>query len=132
MKKKKPKPKLIPIKKLKAKAWKVFSIHVRKSKADFAGYVACCSCGIQYIWNSGEIHAGHWIHDKLDHDERNVHPQCYKCNLKFNWKKATVGYAVYMAKTYGAEEMEKLQKEAYKKGNNYTRDELKIIIEKYK
>jgi hypothetical protein len=116
---------------LKKDAWKVFSIWVRKNEADWRGYVACCSCGQKYIWNSGEIHAGHWIHDKLDYDPRNVHPQCYKCNLKFNWKKATTGYAVYMAKRYGPEEMEKLRREAYLKGNAYTRQELEKVIEKY-
>ena len=119
------------LKKLKKKAWKVFSIWVRKSNANFNGYVACCSCGDQYLWNSGEIHAGHWIHDKLDYDERNVHPQCYKCNLKFNWKKATTGYAIFMARKYGVDEMDKLRKEAYLKGNNYSIQELEEIIKKY-
>lgn len=115
-------------KKLFKKAWKLFSISVRKEKADFAGYVNCCSCGTAYLWDSGEIHAGHWIHDKLDFDRRNVHPQCYKCNLKFNWKKATVGYAIYMANKYIPEEMEQIRKDAYEKGNNYTIQELEEII----
>ena len=123
--------KIQSLKSLKNKAWKIFSIWVRSSKADHAGYVPCCSCGQQYVWNSGEIHAGHWIHDKLDYDERNVHPQCYKCNLNFNWKKATTGYAVYMARVYGVKGMEKLRSEAYQKGNNYSRQELLDIIQKY-
>lgn len=110
------------------KAWKIFSIRVRKEEADFAGYVKCCSCGEAYIWNSGEIHAGHWVHDKLDFDKRNVHPQCYKCNLKWNWKKATTGYAIYMAKRYGYEEMERIKADAVKKGNNYSIEELNQII----
>ena len=118
-------------KKLMKKAWHVFSIHVRKSEADFAGYVKCCSCGMAYIWDSGDIHAGHWLHDKLDYDKRNVHPQCYKCNLKWNWKKATVGYAIYMAKRYGAKEMAQIQKDAYLKENNYTIIELQEIIKLY-
>lgn len=124
--------KIESLKSLKKKAWKIFSIWVRKSKADHAGYVACCSCGDMYPWNSGETHAGHWIHDKLDYDERNVHPQCYRCNLKFNWKKATSGYAIFMARKYGHKEMERIRQDAYKKGNNYTREELKDIISSYK
>lgn len=112
------------------KTWKVFSIWVRSKDADFRGYVACVTCGNKYIWNSGKIHAGHWIHDKLDFDERNVHPQCYKCNYKYN-KNTNTAYAVYMARRYGASEMEKIRKFSRKKGNAYTVNELQKLIKKY-
>lgn len=121
--------KLSTISSLKKKAWKLFSIHIRKKYADWRGYVKCVTCGKIYIWNSGLIHAGHWIHDKLDFDERNVHPQCRDCNYKYN-KNTNTSYAVFMAKTYGAEEMENIRKYAYKKGNNYTRKEIMAVIEK--
>lgn len=114
--------------KLFQKVWKIFSIYVRKSNADWRGYVACVTCGTKYIWNSGEIHAGHWIHDKLDFDERNVHPQCYKCNYKFNWKKVTAAYGLYMAERYGAKEMKKIIRLANTKGNSYTKDELEKLL----
>lgn len=110
------------------KAWKLFSEQIRKKNADFAGYVACVTCGKSYIWNSGLIHAGHWVHDKLDFDERNVHPQCRNCNYKFN-KNTNTAYAVYMAQKYGAEEMEQIRKLAIKKGNDYTIIELKELLE---
>ena len=116
--------------KLMKKAWKVFSIYVRESKADWRGYVACCCCGAVYLWNSGEIHAGHWIHDRLDFDERNVHPQCRNCNYKYN-KNTNTAYAIFMARTYGAEEMAQIKKLAMKKGNNYSTKELEAIIKKY-
>ena len=125
------KKKVISLVKLKKEAWRLFSIHIRKSEADWRGYVSCICCGETYMWDSGKIHAGHWIHDKLDYDERNVHPQCYKCNLNFNWKKATALYAIYMARTYGAEEMAKIKADSIEKGNNYTRTELTEIISKY-
>ena len=112
------------------KAWKVFSIWVRKSNADWRGYVKCITCGMSYIWNSGDIHAGHWIHDKLDFDERNVHPQCKNCNYKYN-KNTNTAYAVYMARTYGSEEMENIRKYAYEKGNDYSISELEEVIKKY-
>ena len=115
---------------LKKDAWKVFSIWVRKNNADWRGYVECVTCGKKFIWNSGMIHAGHWIHDKLDYDPRNVHPQCRNCNYKYN-KNANTAYAIYMALTYGPKEMDRLRKYAYKKGNLYTRKELEEVIETY-
>ena len=111
-------------------AWKKFSIFVRSNEADFSGYVACCCCGIKYQWNSGEIHAGHWIHGRLEFDLRNIHPQCRNCNYKYNPNSKAL-YGVYMAKKYGSEEMENIVKEAYIKGNNYSREEIEEVINKY-
>ncbi len=125
------KKKLKSIKSLKKLAWKYFSIFVRKTAADWKGFTTCICCGNSYLWNSGDIHAGHWIHDKLDYDLRNVHPQCKNCNYKFN-KNTNTFYAIFMAKTYGVETMEQLRKDATSKGNNYSRLELLAIIEKYK
>lgn len=122
--------KLKSLKSLNKKAWKLFSIWVRKSEADFAGYVACCCCGKQYLWNSGDIHAGHWIHGRLEYDPRNIHPQCKNCNFKYN-PNSKAQYAIYMANKYGAEEMAKIWELAYSKGNNYSRLELENIILKY-
>lgn len=104
---------------------------MRQSAADWRGYVACITCGKKYIWNSGQIHAGHWIHDKLDFDERNVHPQCANCNYYRN-KNTNTAYAVFMAKTYGVKGMVELRSLAVKKGNDYTYSELEAIIIKYK
>jgi hypothetical protein len=126
----KSKPKKLTLKKLKDKAWKLFSEWVRKSNADWRGYVQCVTCPEKYIWNSGMIHAGHWIHDKLDYDSRNVHPQCRNCNYKYN-KNVNTAYAIYMARTYGVEEMERIRKHAYEKGNMYTRQELEDLLKKY-
>ena|SRR3990167_4769389 len=117
-------------KKLFKKAWKFFSIHIRKSAADYRGYTRCVTCGASYLWNSGSIHAGHWIHDKLDFDERNIHPQCRSCNYAYN-KNTNTAYAVYMARTYGAEEMERIRKYAMEKGNDYSVKELENTIQRY-
>ncbi len=123
--------KLKSLRSLKNLAWYWFSIWVRKSASDWKGYTACVCCGAVSLWNSGDIHAGHWIHDKLDYDERNVHPQCKNCNYKFN-KNTNTFYAIFMAKTYGVLGMEQIRKDATEKGNNYSRFELMEIIEKYK
>lgn len=113
------------------KVWKTFSIWVRQSNADWRGYTDCVTCGKRYLWNSGKIHAGHWIHDKLDFDERNVHPQCADCNYYRN-KNTNTKYAIYMAKRYGVEGMEELTKLAHKKGNDYTYTELEDLLILYK
>lgn len=106
--------------------WKLFSEWVRRSNADWRGYVKCVTCPAVLMWNEG-IQAGHWIHDKLDFDERNVHPQCASCNLNLNWKKATVAYGIYMADRYGVEEMNSIRKLANEFGNSYSREELEKL-----
>ncbi len=112
-------------------AWKLMSEWVRRSNADWRGYVSCVTCGSSYIWDSGEIHAGHWIHDKIDYDERNIHPQCRNCNYKHN-KNVNTMYAIFMARTYGAEVMAEIRKLADTKGNMYTIQELIEIIDSLK
>ena len=109
------------------KAWKLFSIRIRKSAANWAGQVECITCGDIYQWDSGMIHAGHWIHDMGDFNEKNIHPQCRNCNFKYN-KNANTAYAVFMAQTYGVKGMKKIRKEVYAKGNAYTVKELEGII----
>lgn len=119
------------LKALNRKAWKLMSEWVRRKNADWRGYVACVTCDKQYIWNSGDIHAGHWIHDKLDYDSRNINPQCKNCNYKYN-KNVNTRYGLFMARTYGVEVMDELIKLSNTKGNNYTILELKEIIEDLK
>lgn len=86
--------------KLKKELDRVFSLWVRKSKADHAGYVCCVSCGVSKHWK--ELQAGHFISRNilaLRWDERNVNPQCKGCNLfqKGNYP----GYARWLIRTYG-------------------------------
>jgi hypothetical protein len=127
------KPKKKPLKSLKSlkkDAWKQFSIWIRQSNADWKGYVQCFTCSFSYVWNSGEIHAGHFIHDKLDFDPINIHPQCEQCNY---WKKGnTRVYAIKMVEKYGLEAVQDLERRAAQKGNRYNRLEINEIIEHYK
>lgn len=121
--------KLIPLPKLKKKAWKIFSIWIRKSNADYRGYVQCFTCPAVLVWNSGEIHAGHFIHDKQDFNEKNIHPQCQQCNY---WKKGNIRvYAIRMVEKYGLEEVRELERLAAQMGNRYSRQELEEVIQKY-
>lgn len=116
---------------LRKRVWKQFSIFIRRSAADENGVVQCVTCPARHLWNSGQIQAGHWMHGRLDFDERNVHPQCVPCNYHWNTK-VSAAYAIFMAKTYGVEGMEELQLLANTKGNRYSRDELEAILKQYK
>lgn len=133
MKNKKKITKIIPIKKpvksklkkkLKNKAWKLMSEYIRKKGADKKGYNSCYTCGIIKHWK--ELHAGHRHHNKLDCDERNIKPQCCKCNT---WEHGNLGnYERKLIEEYGIDWCKQLEKDAWTKGNNYSTEELEKII----
>ena len=91
---------------LKKRAWKAFSEYIRKKYA-INGYVYCCTCGERKHWK--EMHAGHYIHNRLNiyFDERNVHPQCNKCNTFLHGNGRM--YERFMRDTYGEEVIEELE-----------------------
>lgn len=79
--KKKLKPKRTRLRILDDKLWKLFSIYTRSKDTDFAGNVCCYTCGSVHHWRT--VDAGHFIKrgfKKSKFDERNVKPQCKKCN----------------------------------------------------
>lgn len=63
---------------LQNKCWKLISLIVRRSGADDKGMVECYTCLKKYQWN--EMDCGHFWHDRLDFDRRNLKPQCVYCN----------------------------------------------------
>lgn len=64
-------------KSLHRKCWKLISLIVRKG-ASKNGLTECYTCLRKYPWN--EMDCGHFWHDKLDFDRRNLKPQCVLCN----------------------------------------------------
>lgn len=63
--------------------WGWFSKYIRLKYANKSGIVKCVTCGTEDQWNSGNIHAGHFIpRDRIStkYSEKNVHPQCAHCN----------------------------------------------------
>lgn len=58
------------------------SQYVRRSAADHAGYVQCYTCPIALPWQ--QMQAGHYLSRKIMYlrfdIERNIRPQCEKCN----------------------------------------------------
>ena len=60
----------------------VFSQYIRLSNADNNGYCTCVTCNKTFFWK--EIQAGHFMsrkHYSTRWDERNVKPQCLRCNI---------------------------------------------------
>ncbi len=59
----------------------VVSKYIRIRESDKNGYVSCYTCGVIDLWNN--MDCGHYISRKfigLRWDERNLRPQCKKCN----------------------------------------------------
>jgi len=70
------------IKPIKAKAWKAFSLFIRKSHADKQGYVHCYTCDKKMHWK--ESQAGHCFSGRQNSilfEEQVVRPQCMGCNV---------------------------------------------------
>jgi hypothetical protein len=78
----------------KDKLWKIFSRYVRLRDNGI-----CFTCGVRKHYR--QLQAGHFIHNVLDFDEKNIHAQCVYCN-KF---KRGMGqeYAIRIVQKYGPE-----------------------------
>lgn len=109
--------------KAKKKAWDVFSKYIRLRdalKTTNAPFSAkCVTCGREYDLNRG-LQAGHFIpgrRNSILFDERNVHAQCYGCNVM---KKGNpIEYWKFMEKEYGREIIDELD------AKNYTTRQIK-------
>ena len=56
------------------RVWKLMSEYIRSKDADQYGFNYCYTCGAKKHWR--EFHCGHYKHDRLDFDERNLKQQC--------------------------------------------------------
>jgi len=104
--------------KLKAKAWRLFSVYVRTRWADKDGYVKCVTCGVDKHWK--ELHAGHFFEKSTCNlpgyfSESGVHPQCPQCNLFKSGNKDQ--YALWLEKEYGHGIIQELDEERKKTVN---------------
>jgi hypothetical protein len=67
---------------LKKDADKWFSKYIRLRDSDTNGMGNCITCNRPYHWKQAQ--AGHFVSrrvNSLRYDERNVHLQCYACNV---------------------------------------------------
>jgi hypothetical protein len=106
-----------------------FSVFVRKNYADEHGNVKCFTCEKIMPWK--ESQAGHWIkrgHASVRWDERNVKPQCPRCNLWLNG--AQDAFAVALLNEYGPDTLEELMRLKHT-AKRWRIPELRELLEQY-
>lgn len=110
---------------LKRKAWSVFSKYIRERDK-----YKCFTC--DKISKGSGMHSGHMIprglSSNLYFDERNVHAQCFRCNIHLFGNSDE--YAQRIVQKYGEEELTRIRKAKNVK-KAWSREELKDIIKKY-
>ena len=124
------KPKKKSLVKYKKETWAEFSRYIRMKYADENGMVVCVTCGA--VKHYRDQQAGHFLDGRRNSvlfDERNVHPQCVKCNM-FNGG-AKVAYYDYMRGRYGQEVIDEL-KLLDKQERKFTVIELQEMAKRYK
>lgn len=119
--KSKKKVKRISYKSLHKKAWKLMSRYVRLKYSD-NGFIKCYTCGV--VREIKDIDCGHYFHNKLDFDERNLRPQCTRCNRYLHGNLAI--YGAKLSQELGKAGMKKLLLDANTKIYKY--EDLEKII----
>ena len=81
---------------------------VRAVHANEYGFCKCITCGDQYAWDGGKMHAGHFIHGRniVYFHPMNCWPQCYRCNAKMLGNGRPRKYANVLAKRFGTEKVQ--------------------------
>lgn len=98
---------------------------IRLTGADSRGFNTCYTCG--KMVRGRELHAGHFHHNKLDFDERNLRPQCNACNTYQGGKPRE--YSLKLVKENSIEWLERLKHDA-DNHPGYRYDDLLNIYEK--
>lgn len=114
---------------LHKKLWPLFSKYIRNRGAK-DGYNTCITCNKRYEVKL--LQAGHFITRSAKailYDERNVHPQCYNCNI--NLRGNTAEYFVRLEQMYGRAVVDELIRKKHET-KHWTTWELEELIEKYK
>lgn len=103
----------------------VFSQYIRLSNADNNGYCTCVTCNKTFFWK--EIQAGHFMsrkHYSTRWDERNVKPQCVRCNI-YNQGEG------YLYSLYLGDKLSKKLLEESRELRKFTNIELEEMIADY-
>jgi hypothetical protein len=114
-------------KKLHKKAWALMSEWIRRKDANQDGFTYCYTC--DKVIHYKEANCGHFKHDRLDLDERNLKCQCVGCN-KYHSGRLDV-YASKLIAENGLRWFRKLERDACKY-NKYDIKRLEEIIEDLK
>lgn len=108
---------------LHRKAWSLMSEWIRRREANRDGMVQCYTC---LRWKHfKETNAGHFKHDRLDFDERNLKVQCIRCNQHESGKLDV--YAERLIRENGLEWFNQLVRDAWAH-QGYSVDDLTKII----
>lgn len=95
---------------LHKKCWRMQSEIIRRSNTDKQGRKKCYTCKRVFHWK--ELHAGHYRHNALDFDARNLKAQCPACNTYRGGMMAE--YTINLIKDHSLEWVEKLKNDADK------------------
>jgi hypothetical protein len=117
------------ISKLKKRVWVVVSQYIRLKYSDFRGYCKCVTCNVVKPYT--QLQAGHFVQGRRNgvlFDERNIHPQCYICNVCKHGD--LLNYRDFMLKTYGEDVINELRA-LDQESKQFTVPELKALKEIY-
>lgn len=95
--------------KAKEKAWKLFSIYIRRRHTDEHGYATCVTCDHRDHWK--KMQAGHFLPGRTNailFDEMGCFTQCYACNIRKQGN--AVEYFLFMENNFGREEIDRQRK----------------------
>lgn len=110
------------------------SLYVRLRASDWQGNATCITCG--KVAHYKTLQAGHYVsrsNYSVRYDLRNIHVQCFKCNMKFGGCKGgnLVQYTKYLLNTYGEKWLKELIADG-EKIKQWTPEELKNLIADFK
>jgi hypothetical protein len=110
-------------KKLHNQMWKLMSEWIRRKDANPNGFVECYTC--DKVIHYKEANCGHFKHDRLDGDERNLKVQCITCNKYYSGRLDV--YAERLIRDYGLEWFNKLVRDAWAHKGYSCEDYARII-----
>jgi len=113
--------------------WRWFSKYIRLRDSDKYGICTCITCGRQHKWDSGQIHAGHYIPknkgNAIYFNEQDVNAQCKYCNKFLHGNIGSYIIAIDIKYGPGTATMLELKSREIK---SFTTDELIQMINYYK
>lgn len=111
---------------LHKKLWLLQGKKIKSEQVNFQGYVECYTCNTMILVQESNI--GHYWHNKLDFDRRNLKIQCVRCN---HWLGGNLGrYGAKLIKENGIEWYDQLERDAAQH-KGYGFKELKEIAKLY-
>lgn len=117
---------------LKKKLWTIISLYIRLRDSDDDNMCICCSCWEKRHYKDS-MQAWHYIASWQSsfhrYNEKNIHAQCYWCNVGKNWN--VLEYQKFMIKKYW-EEYTNWLFDTRNEMINLWATELKALIEQYK